>query len=245
MRRAPLTALDLVRVWEWGEDRSPADRGLGLLSLALPALDEDHLAALTIGQRDAHLLGLRCATLGDGLEIHTTCPRCGEDLEFEMTREQLLVAEPDDVQPGPHALEVDGYGLRFRLPDSRDLAALAAEPDAAGARSALLRRCLVEVRVPEGGEQTLPPPVVEALAEAIGEADPQANIRFQLRCAACLHRWVSVFDIVRYFWDEITAQVKLLTREVHALAEHYGWAEHDILAMSAVRRRWYLTLLGH
>lgn len=244
MRRSPLTALDLVRVWEWGEERSPADRGLGLLSLALPDTAEDALKALTIGQRDAYLLKLRCATLGDALEIHTQCPQCEEDLEFEMTRAQLLVAEAEEVDRGPHGIEVDGYSVLFRLPDSRDLAAMASEPDPAAARAQLLRSCVLSVTTPEDTDGTLPAPVVEALAEAIGDADPQANIRFALRCAACRFQWVSVFDIVRYFWDEITGQVKLLTREVHALAEAYGWAEYDILAMSAARRRWYLHLLA-
>jgi len=244
MRRAPLTALDLVRIWEWGEDRSPADRGLALLSLALPDTAEDGLAALTVGQRDAYVLVLRCATLGDTFEIHTQCPACNEDLEFEMTHEQLLVAEPHEVHPGPHTLERDGYRLGFRLPDSRDLAALAPMADVDEARALLLQRCLLTVEVPPGADDTLPSAIVEALTEAIGEADPQANIRFQLRCAACREQWISVFDIVRYFWDEITAQVKLLTREVHALARAYGWAEHDVLAMSAARRRWYLNVLG-
>jgi hypothetical protein len=241
----PLSALDLVRVWEWGEDRGPADRGLGLLSLALPDRSEADLPRLTVGQRDACLLLQRCATLGDVFEIQTRCPRCAEDLEFTMQRSQLLVAEPDAVHPGPHTETFDGHTITFRLPDSHDLAAVAAEPDPATARAALLRRCVLAVVPPPGSQSdALPPAVATALAEAIGERDPQANIRFQLHCAACHERWDSVFDIVRYFWEEITAQVKLVTREVHGLAAAYGWSEHDILAMSAVRRRWYLSLLS-
>lgn len=240
----PLSALDLVRVWEWGEDRGPADRGLALLCLALPGTPEADAAKLTIGQRDAWLLMQRCATLGDDFEIQTRCPRCGEELEFGMTREQLLVAEPATIEPGPHVGSFDGYVIRYRLPDSHDLAAIAALTAPGAARAGLLARCVLAVTPPAGGDPSLPAEVATALADAIAERDPQANIRFRLHCAACRHEWDSVFDIVRYFWEEITAQVKLVTREVHALAMAYGWSENDILSMSAARRRWYLDMLG-
>jgi hypothetical protein len=52
-----------------------------------------------------------------------------------------------------------------------------------------------------------------------------------------------LFDIVSFFWTELSAQAKRLLREVHTLARGYGWREADILAMSARRRQLYLDLV--
>jgi hypothetical protein len=53
-----------------------------------------------------------------------------------------------------------------------------------------------------------------------------------------------MFDIVPYLWTEINAWAMRLLREIHSLATAYGWREADILAMSAVRRHWYLEMIG-
>ncbi len=239
----PPTAFELMRVWDWGRDRGPADRGLALLALAVSD-GPDARAALTIGQRDAHLLRLRCALFGETFDVRVACPACAEELEFHMTGAELSVADPAGIDPGPHTIEVDDYTLEVRLPDSRDLATVEAFEAPAEARAKLLQRCVVSVAGPDGDlVESLPAELADAITDAIAERDPQAHIRFQLTCAACAHAWVSHFDIVGYFWDEITAQVKQWIREVHALAAAYGWSERDILSMSAARRRLYLDLL--
>jgi hypothetical protein len=45
-------------------------------------------------------------------------------------------------------------------------------------------------------------------------------------------------------WREIESMAGRLLRDVHALASAYGWHEKDILALSPVRRQFYLTLIG-
>ena len=72
------------------------------------------------------------------------------------------------------------------------------------------------------------------------EHDPQAEVLMPLTCPNCEHSWHSLFDIVSFFWTELTSQAKQLLQEVHVLARFYGWREADILAMTTVRRRFYL-----
>ena len=44
----PLSAHDLLRVWELGEDQHPLDRALTILATACPELTWDELATLSI-----------------------------------------------------------------------------------------------------------------------------------------------------------------------------------------------------
>src|SRR5215210_3173098 len=119
----PLTAYDLLRVWEVGEDQHPLDRALTLLAAACPELTGDELAALSIGQRDARLLTLRERTSGPRLNGFAECPRCAERLEFEVAVAELRVAAEPDAEES-WELAAEGLTLRFRLPNSRDLAAV-------------------------------------------------------------------------------------------------------------------------
>src|SRR5216684_666035 len=99
---------------------------------------------------------------------------------------------------------------------------------------------------PAGGEiagEQLPETLLAAMAAQMDTCDPLAAMNISLDCAACGHQWTLLFDIVSFFWTEITAQAKRLLREVHTLASHYGWREADILVMSAVRRQLYLEMV--
>ncbi len=62
-----LAARDIVRAWDWGQDKHAVDRALVLLALAHPELSHDALADLTVGQRNGRLLALRERTLGPAL----------------------------------------------------------------------------------------------------------------------------------------------------------------------------------
>jgi hypothetical protein len=182
------------------------------------------------------------------------CERCAEPLElgFEVS-DIRAVQEVEAEGAGALTLNVEDYEVHFRLPDSRDLSAVAAEVESEGegldgARQSLLARCVL--RVVERGEEraggalALPEQVREAVAARMAEADPQSDVQLALTCPACEHRWSVAFDIVSYFWSEITAWAGRTLREVHALASAYGWREEDILAMSPRRRHFYLEMVG-
>jgi hypothetical protein len=236
-----LSAHDLLRVWEVGEEQHPIDRALMVLAAAFPELTWEELAKLSIGERDARLLTVRERTYGPRLEGFVECPRCSESLEFDVTVADLRAGEP---AAGEQELASDGFELRFRLPDSRDLAAVLGCRDAAAAHDLLLQRCVLEARregTPVAGNE-LPADITAELARSMSERDPQAEVLIDLRCPSCQHCWQALFDIATFFWTELVAQAQRLLREVHALARAYGWREADILAMSARRRQLYLEM---
>jgi len=240
----PLTAYDLLRVWEVGEDQHPLDRALALLATACPELTRDELAALSIGQRDARLLTLRERTSGPNLNGFVECPRCAERLEFDVAVADLRVAEAPDMREEAWEMVTGGLALRFRLPNSGDLAAVLDCQDPSAARNLLAQRCVLEASrdgVPVAASE-LPADAISGLAQRMSECDPQAEVLLDLSCPTCAHAWQALFDIVTFFWAELAAQAKRLLREVHALARAYGWSEADVLDMSARRRRFYLEM---
>jgi hypothetical protein len=240
----PLAAADVVRIWDQGQAWHPIDRALLLLAYALPEVPSDALPALSVGQRNLALLKSRQLTIGDRLEGLVNCPKCQESLEFNVQVTQLLFSAPEiEVQE----LVIEPWHIRYRLPNSLDLAALLpSKNDAPAARLMLIERCLLAVSR-EGEDRSaaeLSEEVILQVANAMSEADPLADMRFRLTCQACGHEWSAIFDILLFFWEELAALAKRLLREVHQLARTYGWRETEILAMSSRRRQIYLELIG-
>ena len=240
----PLSAPRLLGACERGWGLPPVRQALLLLEAAYPAEPTEHLAALPVGRRDARLLALRTRLLGSAIESETRCPACDERLELALQSEDLgtetaLFSEA----PEPLVLRHDGYEVVFRLPTSRDLVEVGND---AGAEARLLRRLVVEARregVPVSAE-ALPGPVLTALGETMATADPLADLQLELTCPACGHGWSTPFDVAAFVWAELQAWAPRLLRDVHRLASAYGWAERDILALSAWRRGQYLSLLS-
>ncbi len=91
--------------------------------------------------------------------------------------------------------------------------------------------------------QRVSPAIRAQLCEAMAEQDPVADLQMAVVCPACAHRWSTAMDIASYLWDELDDWAQDLLAEVHVLAQHYAWSERDILAMTPVRRRFYLDLV--
>jgi hypothetical protein len=241
-----LSAAHIVQIWELGQGKHPLDQALTCLAFALPDQPLDSLANLSIGRRNGYLLTLRELTFGPTLDSVATCPSCQETLEFALQGGDIRTGDPSVPLVEPVACEIDGLRLKFRLPNSLDLAATVGLKDADGARRRMLERCVLAA---SQGEQAiavtdLPDPVLAQVEQAIAAADPQADITLDLTCPACGHSWQVLFDIGDFLWAEITAYAQRLLLDTHQLARAYGWAEADILAMSNQRRQYYLELVS-
>ena len=221
------------------------ERALTLLAAACPDITWEGLAHLAIGQRDALLLTLREWTFGPQLAGLGTCPGCQERLELACRVDDLRVAPAGEVEE-VLSLHVAGYEVRFRLPNSLDLAAVASQADVATIRRRMLDRCLLTALYQSAQQSSdqLPGEVVEAIAERMAQADPQADIQLLLACSQCGQQWQAAFDIESFFWSEINAWANRTLHEVHTLALRYGWREADILAMSPWRRQFYLNMVS-
>lgn len=238
----PLTAPDLLSAWEAGFPHGGPGRALALLCAAWPEQPPEELARLPVGVRDGLLLSLRERTFGSQLVGLVPCPACAERVELVLEVGDIRLS-PDSPPPEVLALEHEGYAVRFRLPDSRDLASLAGVKDG---RQRLLERCVLEASL--AGERVgvaqLPEEVVRSIADAMEKADPQARVELATTCPGCGHEWLATFDVGEFFWREVEAWAQRTLREVHTLASLYGWSEERILAMSPWKRQRYLEMAG-
>jgi len=184
------------------------------------------------------LLALQIGMFGSRLDCETMCPTCATRLELSLDASELVIPERK-IEPHELELSDDDWTVRFRLPDSTDIAASVGASD-----DVLAERCIALIDRKGNTEVgALPITIRERVAERMAALDPQADVSLDLSCAACGHRWQSPFDVASFLFREVDAHVARLTREVHQLARSYGWSEASILAMGSVRRRRYLALV--
>lgn len=237
--RAP-SAAEALSAWERGSERGQVERSLELFALARPGVPLEELADVSVGARDGALIDLREAMFGPEVTGRLTCAHCGEMQEINLDLGALRMAdnENDGID-----LAIDGYALRLRLLNSRDMLAAAGAEDG---RSLLIESCVVSATRDGAAAQphTLPGSVVDGIARALAEADPQADLQLTVTCESCGHATRMAFDISSFLWEEVDAWTGRLLREIHLLASLYGWSERDILALSPARRQRYMELAG-
>lgn len=249
-----LSSSELLDLYFEGRRRGPVERALLLVARAWPEGGTEAWASLPLGRRDALVMALRAHNFGGVAPLKADCPACGEDLDASIDIAQVLRAHPAGAPPEELELERGGRRLAFRLPTSADLLALAAEGVGAGeAPAALLRRLVLagaETAAPSGGpggrtaDGAPPEPeTAAAMASAIADADPLAEVTLELVCEECGERTEQLFDAPAYLWAEVEAAARRVLAEIHLLARAYGWTEDQILALDAERRAHYLELV--
>jgi hypothetical protein len=234
------SAAEILAVWERGAEQSWSARGLTLLAQWPPPEQPDNVAMLSIGARDAWLWQVRARLFGPRVACCMECPACASPLQFELDARQ---AARRRAGSGFASDEIDsaGFHVRFRALTSGDLLDTEGLSDVAAIRGGLVERAILNSR--RGNESIaisdLPTEVIEAVGRRLTEADG-AELLLDLKCAVCGHAWQEPFDILSFFWSEVSRSAKRLLHEVHVLAWAYGWSEADILSMSPARRRLYL-----
>jgi hypothetical protein len=238
------SAAELLNAWEQARCLPLAEAALSLLALTEPEISHEHRAQFSIGRRDAGLLKLRERIFGSSMTGRASCPVCGQPMEMNFTVADVQAAPPPEVAE-QFAMNCDGHEIRFRLPNSGDLAALVPGEDTAIQKQRLMQRCVLSAT--QNGHvfdaHQLSESTVNALSERMSELDPQGDVQLALSCPQCSHRWNAPLDLASFVWSEIHAWAVRLLRDVHVLASAYGWREADILAMSQLRREAYLELI--
>jgi hypothetical protein len=224
----PLSASELLTVWEQGVGRHPVEQALLVLAACGGEAPEE-LAALPLGERDARLFAVYKQLFGPDLEAFGECADCGERLEYSVDarefRQSTPAAEGTELVSGDRVLHV----RRLNSTDLLEVREAATDNEA--------RRRLAERAVDTPG---LSEAEVDAVSVRLAEADPQAELLIALHCPACRSANQVVLAIDQFLWTKIAWLAKRLLREVHVLASAYGWSEREILSLSAVRRRRYL-----
>ncbi len=221
------SASGLLDVWEAGEREHSIDRALTILS-AFSGERRDALAALGVHRRDALLIRCRMLAFGTRLTGVSACASCGCEVELE-----LELSAPDACLDEAGRLDVGGRSIAYRVPDSFDLAAVAACESAAAGERALAERCIEAA-------DALDPAAFAAADAAIGALCAPATIEVTVACPACQNVFAPPVDIATIVWTEIAAYARCLLFDVDTLALRYGWSERDILALPDARRRRYL-----
>ncbi len=239
-----LSATQIVRLWELGNRITPVGRSLIILMIAYPNMEQGLLEILPIGDRNRYLFEVCGSTFGDRLNGFMPCSKCRERVEFEVSISDILTV--CSSHSGPSKLLIDGFEVSYRLPDSCDLASLQDYDNFEVARLALLKRCIIQAYNSDiiVQPEEFPKEVMTLVETAISEADPLAEVLFDLECLGCGNRWPAEFDITTFLWDQISAFAQRLLIEVHTIARTYGWSEEEILSMSSTKRQFYLELIG-
>jgi hypothetical protein len=235
---------EMLALWERGLARHPIDRALLLCAWARPDLPPARLPELPLGIINRALLRLREACFGSRISAWVDCEHCGERMEVTFDTGQLLAGVNEDSTSATHdntpgELEISNH--RFRLPCSRDLAAVSGERDIESAAVKLLENCCLAH--PADTEAKFAGMLTEA-ETLMTQLDPAANINLALGCEECGKTWLADFNIGTLLWEEIDVRARTLLAEVHSLARAYGWSEAAILALSAQRRASYLDMVG-
>lgn len=242
----PLSPAAILTAWETGRQAPASIRALTLLRAALPKEEESEAANWCIGEGDAFLLRLRRSVFGPCLECTASCPACGTELELTLEVENLLTTHGFGTAEYQVPLGTPPMVIFFRLPSRVDLQALLWPSDAITVRRLLVERCVLHAEY--DGKKISSAPLSEATVAAVSEAmareDPQAEIFLNMVCPRCAHAWQTAFDIVDFFWREISTRARRLLTEIHQLAQAYGWTESEILALSDARRQTYLELIN-
>jgi hypothetical protein len=238
------TPAQLLQVWERAGELPAAASALLLLGSCCDGCSAEALAALPLGRRDGLLLQLRVRLFGDEIDTVASCPQCAAVVEASFRCDDLLLPASGAEAAMPaleHVSDAHGMRVQFRLPDSNDLLALEHCTDAVEARQLLLERCVLATDT--GCDvDALPLPLQSEIAQAMAQADPQADLQLVLRCPDCGHGWQPMFDIAGFLWQELHAWALHMLREVDMLAQAYHWPEADILGLSPRRRQAYLEL---
>jgi hypothetical protein len=227
-----LTQADVLALWETGRSLHPLDQGVLAVQAAFPELRES-VADWPLGRRNRALVQLRVAVFGASLRGWMSCRRCAEQLEFEIDGRLLAEgAEPETL--------VEVSGRNFRVPTSRDLAAVAKEKDATAAARQLLNLCCANGEGLPGNDSLWTEDEMEAVGERMAAADPLAEIVLSFECPCCAATFEESLDLPGFLWAEMEGRAKRLLVQVHTLASAYGWSEREILALPSARREFYL-----
>lgn len=236
-----MRAGEILLLWERAGHLGPVERALALAEAA--GADPRRLREEPVGATNAQVLLLRESLHAHDLSATSTCPECGQRVEFTMDPAALR-----DVVPVTTAgsRDVGGFVVQWRLPTPQDLLEVVGMPDP---EAALRERCLT-VRSLAGedvGAGALTGAVaveaVTAVEAAMAEADPLAEVLVALECPECGRLFDADLDLGRFVWAEVDARARRLLHEVDLLARAYGWTEPEVLALSEARRAAYLRLV--
>ncbi|MEC4018797.1 T4 family baseplate hub assembly chaperone [Streptomyces sp. H27-D2] len=218
---------------------------------------------LLVADRHYLLLQLRRATFGDLVHANLICPwpDCGERVSLDFSLAEVPVEEArhrapvhtmtlSAAAPSGSGTAAGGCQVSFRLPNGADQEELSEQlaHNEARALTLLLTRCVQRLGSYEPPEERqlaeLSASARSEIEERMQQLAPKVEQTMEAACAECGRTIVAPFDIQRFFLGELRTDGELLYREVHYLAYHYHWSEHEIMEFTRDKRRKYIDVLA-
>ncbi len=216
----------------------------------LGAATEDIARDLLVADRQFLLLKLRAISFGDHIQASVVHSACGSKMNIDFAISDIPVTESIDkgplytVQLSSQADEAQSEVV-FRLPNGSDqevlVPLLAADEEHAAAL--LLERCIQQSALEH--VRHFSAQACMEIEQAMSAAGPQIELTIEDACVECGESFTTTFDIERFLLHELRLNINLLYREVHYLAYHYHWSEHELMSMPRHKRRRYIEVLSN
>ncbi|MBP1468091.1 hypothetical protein EYB53_020425 [Candidatus Chloroploca sp. M-50] len=227
------------------------------------AISEAIVRDLLVADRQYLMLKLRELTFSSRVQATVVCPwpDCSRRVDIDFLLGDVPLILP--VDPGPtyrfqlsaEAALYDEQGVAhrdvvFRLPTGGDqeFAAALALQDGEQALMQLMSRCIRSIgdlHQPDaallGG---LSPLARTELDQAMEAVTPRVDLNIAGLCPECGREFVQPFDMQEFFFSELRISREQLYREVHYLAYHYHWSEHELTGLPRSKRRMYIAILA-
>lgn len=203
----------------------------------------DAVRALTVGDREALLWGVRRATVGARVGLVVTCGGCDETLSAELDLDEWAATVGGGPGPVVDRTTVGEHEVRLRPPTGADQEAVVAVSGGVEEQTIALLRLTVEAIEGEAPDDEVLTALAPALGEVLATTDPAAETLIDVACPSCDTVTPTVVDAGQVLVEEAVAGARWLLEEVHVLASRYHWSEDEILSLPTARRRRYLELV--
>jgi hypothetical protein len=209
---------------------------------------------LVVGDREFLMMRLRELTLGNRINAVLRCgnPDCGQEMDIALNLDELNSPERHLAQrifTFAVTSERDRFEIEFRLPTGahQEAAADSISNDDELAVVKLLAMTITTINgnsdIDVSSVAALPASVLKAIEARMEELAPLQTIELNAVCVECEQPFVSDFDVTSFFLAELQQYRRVLEREVHCIAWHYHWPEHEILSLTRAKRRRYIDLI--
>lgn len=195
---------------------------------------------LCLGDRQYLMLCLAWLMGGDRVWIHVRCRRCANLFDLQLQRSRVPVKFGGDGYPFAE-VNIQGMLLRFRVPNGIDELHIRKQ-SVDRAVHTLLVRCFIPNHAQDDVEDViskLKPDDIARIDQALDEIAPDVGSQVETACPECAGRQLVDINIAE------TPEVSLagLYRDIHTLAQSYGWTESEILSLPSQRRKIYIRLV--
>lgn len=204
------------------------------------ALSWQQVHAADLVRRLGWLLELGRLSGVQSLDLHCRCPACDAEIALSLdpgSFEQPSAAGEFDCEPEARVR------LRLRLPTGEDQSRWAHTGVDDFARLAADLVLAVSGDADRENEGAIRRDWLPAIEAALETVDPLTALQIQTACPDCGHAFGLPIDLEQLLLQRLMAEQVRVLRDIHRIATRYHWRERDILALSPVRRAFYLRCI--